>query len=92
MMKLTESLSYFTTSMWPRQPVHENPTLIKNLSRGKLKNVSLIDLPAFGSRLSVMNEFHTNAPNWPMEVNFAILNRHNRTDLGYGKLTCGVFK
>ena len=67
MIKLTESLSHFTNGM----------------DSGRLKNVSILDLPAFGSRLSYLNEFQTNTPNWPNEVNFAILDHYNSTELGF---------
>ena len=48
----------------------------------RLKNISILDFPAFGSRLSNLTKFFVNAPNWPMEINFAILNKYNRTELG----------
>ena len=74
MMKLTEAVSYFTNEKY-------NDLQHKNL---KLKNMSILDLPAFGSRLSHLNQSSTNAPNWPIEVNFAILNKYkyNSTELG----------
>ena len=49
---------------------------------GRLKNISILDFPAFGSRLSNLTKYFVSAPNWPMEVNFAILNRYNTTELG----------
>ena len=42
-----------------------------------MKNISILDLPAFGSRLPHLNQYGTNTPNWPIEVNFAILNKYN---------------
>ena len=62
MIKITEALSYFT-----------NGRRHKNY---ELKNISILDLPAFGSKLSYLSKTHTNSPNWPMEVNFAILNKY----------------
>ena len=69
MIQITEALSYFT-----------NGRRRKNYG---LKNISILDLPAFGSKLSYLSKTHTNSPNWPMEVNFAILNKYkyNNTEL-----------
>ena len=74
MVKLTEAVSNFTNSI-------HNGLEHNNF---KLKNISILDLPAFGSRLLHLNRSSINAPNWPMEVNFAILNKYkyNRTELG----------
>ena len=74
MIKLTEAVSNFTNEI-------HNGLQHKN---SKLKNISILDLPAFGSRLSHLNQYGTSRPNWPIEVNFAILKtyKHNRTELG----------
>ena len=73
MVKLTEAVSNFTNDIHNRL---EHKSF-------ELKNISILDLPAFGSRLSHLNQSSTNAPNWPMEVNFAILKKYkyNRTEL-----------
>ena len=88
--------AYFTNSMdnkWPHQPLHRDPNqneallneyllaFTENLSTDRLKNVSLLDLPAFGSRISHLDEFQTNSALWPLETNFAILKKYKRSML-----------
>ena len=80
MKKLTEALSDITNNRW-QQLLNEDSNHT-TISMTKLKNVSILDFPAFGSRLSHLNESFIKAPNWPLEVNFAILNKYNRTELG----------
>ena len=46
--------------------------MTEKLSDNKLSNISILDLSAFGSRLSNLDKLQTSEPNWPNEVNFAI--------------------
>ena len=47
--------------------------IIETMSNGKIKNVSLLDLPAFGSTVPWLEKNHRRLSNWPIEVNFEIL-------------------
>ena len=78
---------------WPRRPFLEgkpdeqelgfNKILMNMtfaLSGGKLKNVSLLDLPAFGSTLdSFQTETYMGTP-WKLQLNMAIYNRLMRSN------------
>ena len=49
------------------------PVLDTNLwSQGKMENVSILDLPAFGSKIPQLKKSHSKEPNWPIETNFAV--------------------
>ena len=75
-------------NQWPYHPLHEQPTdieirlnnfltkITEALTDGRLRNVSLLDFPAFGSPISNLELFQTKESNWPNEVNFAIYNQH----------------
>lgn len=83
--------SYFTNSLnnqWPYYPLHSEPTdlektlnnhmeeLTEKMSNGKLKNISIMDLPGFGSALSDLGDHQANLQaNWPNELNFAMYNK-----------------
>jgi hypothetical protein len=43
------------------------------LSEGKLKHISILDLPAFGSKIAHLEWRHKRISNWPSEVSFSIL-------------------
>ena len=70
---------------WPQNPFQNNPTqlelafnqhmeqITEKMSNGRLKNVSILDLPAFGSSIPLLQKHHKIEPNWPIEVNFEIL-------------------
>jgi len=74
---------------WPHTPLSKEPLLQESylhkemmritevLSNGKLKNISILDLPAFGSKIAHFERRHKIISNWPNEVNFAIRNEVN---------------
>ena len=74
---------------WPHSPFSKAPTqlelafhqkmieITKILSNGTLKDVSILDLPAFGSSIPWLDKHHRRAKNWPTEINFAILKHSN---------------
>ena len=69
---------------WPHDPLHKNPsdleiafndvlmTTASKMSDNKLRNISILDLPAFGSMISNLRMGQQSALNWPIETNFAI--------------------
>ena len=85
--------SYFENSLnneWPYQPLHRKPNeletqfneylmkMTEELSNGTLKNISILDLPSFGSHISgsYLDKEQTSESNWPIEQNFAIYNQY----------------
>ena len=70
---------------WPHSPLSDMPSKLESdfnrqmtkiteiISDGLLKNVSIMDFPAFGSKFARLRLRHTIEPNWPTELNFAIL-------------------
>lgn len=70
---------------WPHTPLHKDPNSLENefnnllseftfeMSNGILKNVSLLDLPAFGSTISTLKIGLTKQYIWPTKLNFALL-------------------
>ena len=70
---------------WPHSPLRNMPSKLESdfnrqmtkiteiISNGLLKNVSIMDFPAFGSKFARLRLRHTIEPNWPTELNFAIL-------------------
>ena len=42
------------------------------LSDGRLTGISIVDLPAFGSKLDQLEKDHQISPIWPSEINFAL--------------------
>ena len=78
---------------WPHIPLSKAPLpletafhekmveVTKILSNGKLSNISILDLPAFGSSIAWLKKQHKRAPNWPTEMNFAVLNKMNFAEL-----------
>ena len=80
---------YFSNSMnnqWPYHPLHNGPnelevklndilkSLTKKLSKEKIIDVSILDLPAFGSKRTYLEDLQINDPNWENEINFQFLN------------------
>jgi hypothetical protein len=69
---------------WPHTPLSKEPSLQESylhkemmrvtevLSKGKLKNISILDLPAFGSKIAHLERQHKRVSNWPSEVSFSI--------------------
>ena len=83
--------NYFKNSyqnQWPYNPLHDQPNALeiklnellkmmtKEMSNGKLKGISILDLPAFGSRTLTLDNHQITESNWPNEVNFAISSKH----------------
>ena len=81
---------YFENSLnneWPYQPLHSEPNdleiqlneymikMTEEMSSGELKNISILDLPAFGSRIVSLDKLQQSESNWPNELNFAIYNK-----------------
>ena len=70
---------------WPHSPFFKEPSqselafnrkmieMVEAMSGGKLKNVSLLDLPAFGSTIPWLEKNHRRQSNWPIEINFELL-------------------
>ena len=70
---------------WPHVPLHKEPTALEEdlhqlltnftffLSNGTLRNISLLDLPAFGSTIPTLRKDLRKQFNWPIETNYAIL-------------------
>merc|ERR1712051_91009 len=70
---------------WPHTPLSKEPSLQESclhkemmrltevLSKGKLKHISILDLPAFGSKIAHLEWQHRRISNWPSEVSFSIL-------------------
>ena len=71
---------------WPHSPLSKDPSdleldfhgqmvkITEVISNGTLKNVSILDLPGFGSKIPWLRLKHKRQPNWPIELNFAIRN------------------
>ena len=83
--------NYFKNSyqnQWPYNPLHDQPNALeiklnellkmmtKEMSNGKLKGTSILDLPAYGSRILTLDNHQITESNWPNEVNFAIYSEH----------------
>ena len=79
---------------WPHSPLHKDPTalakdfnqlltkLTYEMSTGILKNVSLLDLPAFGSTIGTLKKDLKRQFIWPTKVNFELFKANpgvNRT-------------
>ena len=73
---------------WPHAPLHSVPTpletnlnnylteITKELSYGKLKDISILDLPSFGSKIAHLQADQMKEPNWPTEINFALFKKN----------------
>ena len=71
-------------SNWPHIPLHKEPTLLENefnqllenisyvMSNETLKNVSILDLPAFGSAIGTLRKDLKKQYDWPIETNYAV--------------------
>ena len=79
---------------WPHSPLKNMPSKLESefnlqmskiteiISNGSLKNVSIMDFTAFGSKFAQLRLKHKIAPNWQTELNFAILQEnHDRSNL-----------
>ena len=75
---------------WPSDPLAKTPAPLESafhqkmlrmtelMSHGKLSSVSMLDLPAFGSKIAWLKKRHKREPNWPTEMNFAIYNKSEK--------------
>ena len=75
-------------SNWPHIPFHRKQTSLEEdfnglltnitfvISEGTLRNVSLLDLPAFGSTVATLRKDLKKQFNWPIETNHAILTKN----------------
>ena len=79
--------SYFGNKFghdWPHSPLLKKPSLLELsfhqkmmqiteiLTNGKVKNVSILDFPAFGSMIGQINSNYKIKSNWPTEMNFEV--------------------
>jgi hypothetical protein len=74
---------------WPHTPLSKEPSLQESylhkemmritevLSIGKQMNISILDLPAFGSKIAHLEWQHKRISNWPSEVSFSVLDEMN---------------
>ena len=82
---------YFKNSyqnQWPYNPLHDQPNTLeiklnqllkmmtKEIANGMLNETSILDLPAYGSRILTLDNNQITKANWPNEVNFAIYHEH----------------
>ena len=75
---------------WPHTPLHNQPSQLEEnfnhvltritevLSEGKLTNISILDLPAFGAKIGKLEKDDQKSSNWPTEINFALHNSNSR--------------
>ena len=83
--------NYFKNSyqnQWPYNPLHDQPNALEiklkellkkmteEMSNGMLNRTSILDLPAYGSRILTLDNHQISESNWPNEVNFAIHGEH----------------
>ena len=73
-----------TGSNWPHVPLHNEPTALENdfnqllenitlvMSNDTLENVSILDLPAFGSAIGTLRKDLKKQYDWPIETNYAV--------------------
>ena len=84
--------SDFDGNEWPHVPLNKEPTplevnlnhiltnLTLKMSNHTLKNVSLLDLPAFGSSIVTLRKELKKQFIWPIKTNFAILKANPELD------------
>ena len=77
---------------WPHVPLHKEPTSLEDdfnqllmsfaakLSNDTLKNVSLLDIPAFGSSIVTLRKELKKQFIWPIKANFALLKSNPSLD------------
>ena len=80
---------------WPHIPLHKEPSklevkfnkvltrITEALSDGKLTEISILDLPAFGAKIDQLDKDHQKSQIGQKEINFAIHNstRGNKTNI-----------
>ena len=69
---------------WPHTPLSKDPSVLEStfhahmtkmsevLSNGTLKHISILDFPAFGSKIAWLKKQHKREANWPTEIDFSI--------------------
>ena len=69
---------------WPHTPLHKEPTSLEEdfnqlltnitfvMSNGTLENISILDLPAFGSTIGTLKKGLKKQFVWPIKTNFAL--------------------
>ena len=77
---------------WPHVPLKNPPTTIESMfhqqmieitstmSNDRLRNISILDLPAYGSRIAQLEKHQKKESNWPTEINLSIL-KNNQGEL-----------
>ena len=78
---------------WPHTPFVNKPSyqeqafnkkmiqMVEDISNGTLKNVSILDLPAFGSTIPWLEKSHGRDSQWPQQMNFEIMKQFENTPL-----------
>ena len=73
---------------WPSAPLRKNPSpleakfheqmmrITEILTNGSLVEISILDFPAFGSKIANLELKHRRESNWPTEMNFALLDEN----------------
>ena len=90
--KLGQYYENSNENIWPHYPLHMDPSYLEEefnsymiklteaMPNSKLKNISILDLPAFGSKLEKLTKGHKSNPTWPIETNFEIHQQANGND------------
>ena len=77
---------------WPHIPIHKQPTSLENdfnqlltnitfeMSNETLKNISILDLPAFGSSIGTLRKGLKEQFVWPIKMNFALVKTNPAID------------
>ena len=50
--------------------------ITEKLTNGSLADISILDFPAFGSKIANLELKHRRESNWPTEMNFALFNEN----------------
>ena len=73
---------------WPSAPLRKKPSplearfneqmmrITEKLTNGSLADISILDFPAFGSKIANLELKHRRESNWPTEMNFALFNEN----------------
>ena len=73
---------------WPSAPLRKSPLTLEAkfneqmmriteiLTNGSLADISILDFPAFGSKIANLELKHRRESNWPTEMNFALLDEN----------------
>jgi hypothetical protein len=78
---------------WPHTPLHKPPKSLENdfhqllanitfaMSNGTLENISLLDLPGFGSIIKTLKQGLKKQFIWPIKTSFTILKNNPATEM-----------